>query len=107
MVLDRAFGEVEAIGDFLVRGAAAEQGDDFALAGREGQNQGFGLRAARLHQAREGGNHAAGDGTLQGNSPRVAAWIAETSVSDDSPSTDIRRRRLSARRTDSHRHRTW
>src|SRR6478736_6113966 len=45
VVLDGAFGKVEPIGDFLVRRAAAEQGHDFALAGRQGQDESFGLRA--------------------------------------------------------------
>ena len=33
VVLDGTFGEIQAIGDFLVRRAAAEQRDDLSLAG--------------------------------------------------------------------------
>ena len=33
VILDRALGEIEPVGDFLVRGAASEQEDDSALRG--------------------------------------------------------------------------
>jgi len=46
VVLDGAFGQVQAIGDFLVRCAAAEKRDDLSLAGRQRQDEGFGLRSA-------------------------------------------------------------
>src|ERR1044071_1580349 len=65
VILHRSLGEVEFVRDFFVRGAVAEEGEDLALAAGERDDERFRSRAACFHQAREGGNDAAGDGGLQ------------------------------------------
>src|ERR1051325_3167775 len=65
VILHRALGEAEAVGDLFVRGAVAEESENLALAARQRNDQGLRFRAACLHQPVERRDDAAGHGGLQ------------------------------------------